>query len=123
MLSIYDVLVVDDDESLRDSIHAYLETAGLTTCRAEDGEHALRLLRHVRPRVILLDMKMPGMDGEQTLQALRSDPYLADIPVVQISGSVPRGSPGIAGYLRKPFHPEDMLNTLKSLLPDIPVSA
>jgi CheY-like chemotaxis protein len=73
------VLVVDDDDDLRDALADLLRTEGYTVFTAPDGMTALQRLRtHPAPMVVLLDWYMPGMDGVQVVQALA-----ADAPVVQ----------------------------------------
>lgn len=73
-----DVLVVDDDEAIRETVRTILEEAGYTVYEAPDGEPALqRLRKHPQGMVVLLDLNMPGMDGFAVLHALADDPDLA----------------------------------------------
>lgn len=72
------VLIVDDDESIRDSLRLVLEDAGYTTRDAEDGKAALARLREDGPcMVVLLDLIMPGMDGEELLSVITGDSGLS----------------------------------------------
>uniref|UniRef100_UPI003F885D49 hybrid sensor histidine kinase/response regulator n=1 Tax=Methylobacterium sp. NMS12 TaxID=3079766 RepID=UPI003F885D49 len=76
------VLVVDDDASSRDLLARYLEKDGFGVVTAADGRAGLDTARRLRPRVILLDVTMPHMDGWSVLRALRADPDLGATPVV-----------------------------------------
>ena len=79
------VLVVDDDAAVRDLMRRFLNRQGFRVATARDGQEGLKLAREVFPMVILLDVVMPEMDGWSTLQALKADADLADIPVVLVS--------------------------------------
>jgi CheY-like chemotaxis protein len=83
------VLVVDDEEVTLDAMLALLTSYGYEAVGANGGSTALALLRDraVRPRVILLDLNMPGMDGWQLRTELLCDPDLALIPVVIVSAA------------------------------------
>lgn len=79
------VLVVDDDQTSRELIERSLAREGLHIEAVATGAEALRLARQLRPDAITLDVMMPGMDGWAVLSALKSDPNLADIPVILLS--------------------------------------
>ena len=100
------VLVVDDDEDVRESLRDMVSFFGRDVVTAENGRDALGVLKRVlRPCLILLDLVMPQMDGWHFLEALRGDPALKAIPVVIVSahaGSQPPPS-GIDGLLPKPI--------------------
>jgi CheY-like chemotaxis protein len=78
------VLIVDDDEDVRDAVRTILQDEGYETLEASHGREALSILRErdVPPAVILLDLMMPTMDGWQLRARLREDPALAEIPIV-----------------------------------------
>jgi len=100
------VLVVDDDPAARDLLSRFLEREGFTVRTAPDGRAGLDLARALRPRAILLDILLPGMDGWSVLAALKADPELASIPVVIETVIGERGlasAMGAAGYLAKPI--------------------
>jgi CheY-like chemotaxis protein len=90
------ILIVDDDADTREGLSLAIEAAGYSVHTARDGIEALKMLRHYRPDVILLDLVMPTMDGWTfRMQQLR-DPELADIPVVVLAGrheAMDRSSP------------------------------
>ena len=95
------VLVVDDDADIRFAAVMLLQSDGYTTIAAANGREALGLLRRgVRPKLILLDLRMPVMDGFAFRAAQLADPALARIPVVVVSADGPRVVPKAAKELR-----------------------
>lgn len=113
------VLVVDDDEDIRDLLSLILCLEGYEVQGAVDGVDALESLRSSRPSVILLDMMMPRLDGEGFLKAMRNNPQTADIPVVITSGHQAARQKaaelGVAGCLVKPIELTDLLRVLNDL--------
>lgn len=79
------VLIVDDDAATRDLLERFLGKEGFPVRSAPDGRAGLDLARRLRPRVILLDVTMPRMDGWSVLRTLKSDPELSKIPVVMVT--------------------------------------
>ena len=79
------MLVIDDDPAARDLIARALSKEGFHVELATDGRTGLELARELRPRVITLDVMMPGMDGWAVLTALKTDAATADIPVIMLS--------------------------------------
>ncbi|HWA41442.1 MAG TPA: ATP-binding protein, partial [Gemmatimonadales bacterium] len=83
------VLIVDDDVHTRQLLSALLAAEGYRFATAREGRDALTLLAHEQPRLILLDLKMPVMNGREFLRALRGDPRYAGIPVVVVTSLDP----------------------------------
>lgn len=107
------VLIIDDDEPNRLLLQDLLEMEGYRILTAPDGPSALRILKGARPSVILLDMKMPYMDGAQVLSALKADEEVASIPVVVVSAY--RGAPAAgsaAAFICKPFEIDHLLEAV-----------
>ncbi len=99
------VLVVDDDRTQLELTSRFLAKEGYIARTATDGATGLALARSLRPRAILLDVTMPGMDGWSVLGALKADPDLAGIPVVMVTFTSERplaASLGAADYIMKP---------------------
>jgi PAS domain S-box-containing protein len=99
------VLIVDDDPAARDLLARFLEKEGFSVRTAADGRAGLELARTLRPRVVLLDVTMPRMDGWAVLRALKADPGLAAVPVVMVTIIDEQNlafSLGAADYLQKP---------------------
>lgn len=95
------VLVVDDEPDIRDCICEVLEMEGYQALPAEDGKRGLEALDRVRPRLVLLDVSMPIMDGHEFMQRLRARPELNDVPVVIMTAGK-ASPPGAVGFLQKP---------------------
>src|SRR5207302_4549331 len=79
------ILVVDDDPAIREIVSTTLKLEGYETMTAADGVMALELLTRTRFHVLILDAVMPRMDGLTVLRTIRSDPALAEMPVLMLS--------------------------------------
>jgi CheY-like chemotaxis protein len=112
------VLVIDDDPTARDLMATYLTDEGFAVKTAANGVYGLRRAHELRPLAIILDILMPDIDGWTVLAALKSEPELADIPVVIVT-VVDEQRSGIAlgatGYLTKPIDRERLLAILSRL--------
>jgi two-component system, chemotaxis family, chemotaxis protein CheY len=106
------VLVVDDEEGIRETLRDLLEDEGYAVHSAANGRDALTLLRSlaVKPCLVILDLIMPILDGNAVYRTMQADPELAMIPVV-IATSIPSQAPPDAVVLRKPV-PFDALLAL-----------
>ena len=82
------VLIVDDDGAVRQMMVLLLRSHGYETETASDGSEALALMRQRRPCLVLLDIKMPVMDGWEFRRRQLEDPALADVPVICMTGMV-----------------------------------
>src|SRR5215212_849830 len=102
-----DVLVVDDDRYLCDLIVDVLEADGLVARTAANGAEALQQVRERKPRLILLDLMMPVMNGWEVAAALQANPEWSDIPVVLITADYDverkRQQTGAKAVITKPF--------------------
>jgi CheY-like chemotaxis protein len=110
------ILVVDDDYDVRHGIAEILEDEGYLPAMASNGAEALQLLREgLKPRLILLDLMMPVMDGESFCRSWRSDAHLHAIPVVIISADAAAKekshSCGANALLKKPVQLKTLLET------------
>jgi signal transduction histidine kinase/CheY-like chemotaxis protein len=114
------VLIVDDDPDVRDVVSGLLQKRGYHTATAANGFEALGLLRAgLRPRLVLLDLHIPLMDGEQFCEACANSPDLADIPIVIISSdtasAVKLAANRTRGLLAKPVPLDQLLATIQNL--------
>lgn len=112
------VVLVDDDRASQDLIAAYLDGLPVQVLRATDGVEALDRIRRALPAAVVLDIKLPRLDGWQVLDRLKSDPVTAGIPVVitSVVDERPRGlAAGANVYLRKPVGRDELLGALRSL--------
>jgi two-component system response regulator MprA len=112
-----DVLAVDDDYDVLFALQDVLEMEGYRVIPARSGREALELLRRgLRPAVILLDLMMPEVSGWEFRAQQASDPELASIPVVVVSGQGLSdrevASLGVDGYLKKPVDLDQLLNAV-----------
>ena len=115
------VLVVDDDDVIRQLIRVNLELEGFEVYTANDGEDALEKARDLQPVVITLDIMMPRLDGWDAAARLRADPATSHIKVVLLSAraqeaDLRKGSRiGVDAYLTKPFDPDELIDTVRRL--------
>lgn len=115
-------LVVDDEQAIGELITRALTARGFTVDVAESGEAALGHLQKVVPDLIILDRRMPGMDGLQVLQKVRGNPFLAQIPVLILtaaSDSTERllaYESGADDFLEKPFHMDELAAKCAALI-------
>jgi CheY-like chemotaxis protein len=79
------VLVVDDYRDGREMVAEYLAFRGFVVCEASDGIEALELARRLQPEIVLMDLRMPGMDGWEATRRLKRDPKTSHIPVVALT--------------------------------------
>ena len=109
------VLVVDDDTSILDTVSAILTGEGYDVVSATSGEEALDAVTRKRPSVILLDMRMPVMDGWAVARALRSQGISVPIVVMTAAESAKRWADevGAEGYLAKPFGLDELLTIVQ----------
>ena len=113
------VLVVDDDPKIAQLVRAYLEREGLPVVTAADGRSALAAIDERRPRLIVLDLMLPEIDGMTIARKVRAE---SDIPILMLSarGAVADRIQGISegadDYLPKPFSPAELVVRVKAIL-------
>jgi PAS domain S-box-containing protein len=115
------ILVVEDEEGVREVAERMLQDIGFETIGAEDGRHALDLMQELGDRVtaVLLDLSMPRMGGAETFRRLRE--MQPDLPILMMSGYTEQvvapqfnnSGPGKTGFLQKPFLAEDLIAVLR----------
>jgi len=117
------VLIVDDDEKLREYVRVNLEMEGYTVREAGSAEEGLRVLEETTPNLVLLDVMMPEVDGWEMLQRVQERHGIGTIPVIMFSGKVDEqaadeaASRGAQGFIGKPFNPQELIDQTKQLLP------
>ncbi|HSW32242.1 MAG TPA: ATP-binding protein, partial [Steroidobacteraceae bacterium] len=112
------VLIVDDDPTVRDLMARHLTREGFAVLTAADGIDGLEQARRLHPAAITLDVAMPGIDGWTVLAALKGDPALADIPVILVTivEDKQRGyALGATDYLVKPVDRRRLVDSLRAL--------
>ena len=106
------ILVVDDVDTNRFILRDIITEMGYQPILTENGEQALRMIQHVNPQLVILDIAMPGMSGYEVCERIKADPETRDIPIIFISAfdnpeDVVRGFEyGCEDYITKPFIPE-----------------
>jgi excisionase family DNA binding protein len=117
------VLIVDDDERLREYVRVNLELEGYTVREAGSAADGMRAVEESRPDLILLDVMMPQVDGWEMLQRVHEQHGVGAIPVVMFSGKIDDRAAGEAeergaqGFIGKPFDPRELVARTRQLLP------
>ena len=116
------VLIVDDEEEVRLSVGEFLETQGFVIAEAGDGEEALAKAFTEKPDLILLDLRLPKVDGYQVCQTLKGNPITSVIPIIMITAlnTTPQKVKGIEfgadDYVEKPFDLEELSARIKMVM-------
>jgi CheY-like chemotaxis protein len=117
------ILIVDDSEGYRELLMWILERQGFQTISAECGRDAVELAIERQPRLVLMDLNMPGMDGYEATQAIHAHRDGRKIPIVAVSADcVAHGferwafNAGFIAFLAKPFELEALLKIVKQVL-------
>ena len=107
------ILVVDDDDDVRNMLCAVLSAEGYPVVGAADGVEALSQMRLDPPALAVVDMMMPRMDGEQLIRAMGQDAALVTVPIAIMSGQTPTPTPEwpprVSARLVKPFELDELL--------------
>ena len=116
------ILIVDDNQTNLDVLFELLKNYGFKVLVAQDGESAIEQIQYIHPDLILLDIMMPGIDGFETCQRLKSDPPTQDIPIIFMSAlsatvdKVKGFQTGAVDYITKPFQHEEVLSRIQTHL-------
>ncbi|MGH8992507.1 MAG: response regulator [Acidimicrobiia bacterium] len=116
------VLVVDDEADLLFTVTLALEMAGYSVVQATSGEEALEMVEAVSPDVVVLDLRLPGIDGWEVLRRLGVGLERPKVPVVLLSAQVDTATAaramdlGCRAYLAKPFRPSELTRVVAEVL-------
>ena len=114
------MVIIEDDRPSLELLTVYLAGTAAEVTVARDGPSGLDAVRRVHPAVVLLDIRLPGIDGWAVLEALKSDTETRDIPVIVVS-IVDERARGVAlgaeAYLVKPVRRDDLLASLSTVTP------
>jgi DNA-binding response OmpR family regulator len=116
------VLVADDDDDILELVSFRLERAGYNVITAHDGQQALAAAQEHQPDLAVLDVMMPGLNGYEVTQRLRSAETTRDIPVILLTARVQEADvnrgfeAGADDYLRKPFSPQELRSRVQAII-------
>jgi len=114
------ILIVDDEENILSSLEGILADEGFSILKARDGAEALKIIKSGHPDLVLLDIWIPGLDGIQTLKAIKK--IRSDLNVIMMSGhgtietAVRATKLGAFDFIEKPLSLESVISTIKSAL-------
>jgi excisionase family DNA binding protein len=117
------ILIVDDDDRLREFVRVNLEMEGYAVREAANATEGLAALEDEPPDLILLDVMMPQVDGWEMLRRVQERHGVGAIPVIMFSGKVDdnggkqAATRGAQGFIGKPFNPQDLIDSTKQLVP------
>ena len=115
------ILLVDDEPDIQTIVSARLAGLGYEVLTAKDGQEGLDLVREKMPDLVVLDVILPGMYGDEVAKILKKDEELKRIPIILISAEIETleeraRKSGVEGYLSKPFDTKELLNMIEKLL-------
>ncbi|MCD0462124.1 response regulator [Roseiconus lacunae] len=114
------ILIVDDEAQITSSVQLRLKSKGYATMTAENGAEGVRMAKQHHPNAILMDVRMPQMDGMQALRVLKDDAETADIPVIMLSASVADKrttiDAGARFFVPKPFQFSRLHDAVKAIV-------
>lgn len=117
-----EILIVDDDRDVAQTIKIALQRRGFGVQIAYTGLEALRMLNHYHPSLIILDVSMPGIDGLEVCRRVRNTPKIADMPIIfltargQDQDRIDGFRAGADDYLSKPFNLEELILRINAIL-------
>lgn len=116
------ILITEDETDIRQLIFFTLQFAGFEVVQGKNGEEAIALAKQEKPDLILMDVRMPKMDGFTAATHIKADPETADIPIIFLSAKgqdveIEQGlEVGAVDYLLKPFNPPELIDRIKATL-------
>lgn len=113
------ILIVEDDVDAREALSQFLEVNGYVVICAENGRAALDKIRLSPPRLILLDLIMPVMDGYSFLDLACRDSFLKDVPIIVTTGHPSQSPPGATAVISKPVKPERLLSLVRRFADEV----
>jgi CheY-like chemotaxis protein len=112
------ILIVDDEAEAREALSEFLEAKGYVVECAGNGLEALDEIQSKKPKLILLDLMMPAMDGYTFLDQAMKRHLIEDVPVVITTSYQSRKTPGAAAVVRKPIRPESLMPLIRRFIED-----
>ncbi len=115
----FKILIVEDEEKILNVIEAYLQKEGYEVFKSTDGAEGLDIFRKESPHLVILDLMLPGLSGEEICKNIRSS---SDIPVIMLTAKINEASKlegfslGADDYVTKPFSPRELVERVKAIL-------
>ncbi len=115
------VLIVEDDAKIRQLVKVYLEREGYEALEAEDGEDALEKFKQFDPCLVILDLMLPGVSGEEVCTTIRTD-LKSNVPIIMLTAKVEETERiqglrmGADDYVTKPFSPQELVTRVEAVL-------
>ncbi|HER44010.1 MAG TPA: response regulator transcription factor [Candidatus Eisenbacteria bacterium] len=116
------ILVVDDEEDIRELVRYNLERNGYEVSCVSSGEEALDVIRSYRPELVVLDLMLPGIDGFEVCRTIKSDPKTEHLPIIMLTAKGEESDVvtglelGAEDYIVKPFSPQVLLARVRAVL-------
>jgi len=116
------ILVVEDEPDIRKLVQYHLAQERYKVLEAEDGENALKLIQREKPNLVVLDLMLPGLSGQELCKILRNHPDTATLPILMLTAKAGEADKvlgletGADDYLTKPFSPREMVARVKAIL-------
>lgn len=116
------LLIIEDDILFLKAVSLYLRSQGFRVLTAHNGLNGLRLVREERPSMVILDLKLPQLDGYQICQRLRAEPETANLPILmltargQLTDKMAGFQAGADAYMIKPIYFADLMHYIDALL-------
>lgn len=115
------IMIIDDEDDLRDLVEILLEKEGHEVIKSENGEKALEILEQETPNLMLLDINMPGLNGWETLEEMEKRGFTNNSPVVMFTieeltfvKMLKKDIEGLVGYIEKPFDRDELINLVQN---------
>ncbi|MCD6385970.1 response regulator [Candidatus Sumerlaeota bacterium] len=119
------VYVLDDEEAVCEIIRIVLESRGYSVATADDGEKGLKMIKEKKPDILIVDLKMPKLNGYELISQLKLNPELADIPIIVITSLTTesehsdeewREKMGVQDFISKPFEPLELVERIEKII-------
>lgn len=116
------ILIVEDEPDFKGALRMRLEAHGYAIIEADDGISGLDAAMHQNPDLIILDVRLPGMDGFKVARILKFDVTCANIPLIMLTAMSQESdlkmalAVGADAYLTKPYQPQQLLDTISTLI-------
>src|SRR3990172_7444652 len=125
------ILVVEDEPDIRKLVQYHLAQERYKVVEAEDGEQALKLIQREKPNLVVLDLMLPGLSGQELCRILKSHPDTAALPILMLTAKAGEADKvlgletGADDYITKPFSPREIVARGKTILrpPQLPTMA